>query len=51
MKISTSRLLAFLLDNAYLDVNHQIIEIAVAAEGHQGVDGKFIADISSMERP
>jgi len=51
MNINTIALLKWLRDNAGLDPNLLLIEIAVAAEGHPGTDGKFTADITTMGRP
>lgn len=51
MTINVGNLLKHLRDKAVLDESLEIIEIAVAAEGHAGADGMFIADIISMGRP
>eukprot|EP00171_Calliarthron_tuberculosum_P007333 IDg7333t1 len=51
MLINTVALLKHLHFFGGLDGSLEIIEIAIAAEGHAGADGKFIANISSMGRP
>jgi len=51
MNINTVALLKHLRDSAGLSEDLDIIETAVAAEGHPGADGKFIAEIKSMGRP
>jgi len=51
MTINTVALLKHLRDHCGMSSNLDIIEMAVAAEGHAGADGKFIADIATMGRP
>jgi len=51
MTINTVELLKHLRDHCGLSTELDIIEMAVAAEGHAGADGKFIADIQTMGRP
>ncbi len=51
MVINTAKLLKHLRDRCGLDGRLNLIEIAVAAEGHESADAKFVADIATMGRP
>lgn len=51
MNVNTGRLLKHLRDYCGMSPNLDIIEVAVAVEGHAGADGKFVANIRTMGRP
>lgn len=51
MKFNVQNMLKFLKEKHRLDGRYYIVEIDIAAEGHEGADGKFIAEIKSMGRP